>query len=134
MHFDASDTFIKMMMDLISSAKDICMVFAICDDLGTTYETDFERQKNTASVALAPRIWEIFNLFRQHAAEHFSSYASTSEGLFLVTTSSFENAWHADSEGFDGRGKLSATSESWNNWGSNPQTKNLFDSEEYQIT
>ena len=46
------DTFIKMMMGLISSAKDICMVFGICDDLGKINEFDIERQRYTASCLL----------------------------------------------------------------------------------
>ena len=31
MHFSANDSSIKMMMDLVSSANDFCIVFGICD-------------------------------------------------------------------------------------------------------
>ena len=42
MHFDASDPSIKMMMNLISSASDISIVFGICDYLGKTDEIDLD--------------------------------------------------------------------------------------------
>ena len=52
----------------------------------------------------APRIWKSFNLFRQHAAEHLSSYVSTAEGNFLAKTSSFENVLRAVGERFTAEG------------------------------
>ena len=73
MHLDASDESIKMMMDLIGSANDVCFVFEICDYLGNITEIDHERQINTASVVLTPRrILETLNLLRQFAAEQNS--------------------------------------------------------------
>ena len=62
MHFDSSDPFKKMMMDLVSSANDICVVFGICDHLGKVNDIDPESQRNTVSVVLPPRIPETFNL------------------------------------------------------------------------
>ena len=59
MHFSASDSSVKMMMmDLISSANDFCIVFGICDHLGKINEIDFESRRNKASVVLAPRVSE----------------------------------------------------------------------------
>ena len=40
MHLSASDSSENMMMDLISSANDFCIVFGICDYLGTVNEID----------------------------------------------------------------------------------------------
>ena len=63
MHFDASDPFKqKMMMDLVSSANDVCIVFGICDYLGKVNDIDPESQRNTVSVILPPRIPETFDL------------------------------------------------------------------------
>ena len=85
-------TFIKMMMGLIRSAKDICVVFGICDDLGKVDEIYFERQRYTAKVVfLLQESRRVSIILRQYAADHLSSYASTGEGNFLANTSSFEN-------------------------------------------
>ena len=40
MHFDASGLSFKMMMDLISSANDICILEGICDYLGKINKDD----------------------------------------------------------------------------------------------
>ena len=40
MHFDASGPFMKMMMDLISSANAFSIVYGICDYLGEINQTD----------------------------------------------------------------------------------------------
>ena len=45
MHFNADDSSVLMMMDLISSANDFCIVVGIC-----------ESRRNTASVVLPPRV------------------------------------------------------------------------------
>ena len=42
MHFSASDSSSKMMMDFISSANDFCNVFRMCDHLGKINEIDLE--------------------------------------------------------------------------------------------
>ena len=54
MHFDASDPSIKMMMDFINSANDICIPFGICDYLGKIDEIDLESRQNTASLVPTP--------------------------------------------------------------------------------
>ena len=106
-----------MMMDLISSAKDICIVFGICDHLGKINKDDLESRQNTTSVFLTPRIPETVNLSRPYAAENFSSYVCTAEESVPARTLSFETAWHADSERLTAEGLL-AISESTNNNGS----------------
>ena len=106
MHFDASDESIKMMMDLISSVNDICIEFGICDHLRKITYIDLERQRNTASVVLTPRILETLNLLRQHVAETFSSYACKAEANLSARTLSFEHVWHADSERLTAEGNL----------------------------
>ena len=60
MHFDARDTFIRMMIGLISSTSDICVVFAICDDFGTINEVDIERQMFSVDVVLCSKNLEEF--------------------------------------------------------------------------
>ena len=40
MHFNADDSSVLMMMDLISSANDFCIVVGICDYLGKINEID----------------------------------------------------------------------------------------------
>ena len=50
MHFNADDASVKMMMDLISSANDICIAFGICDYLGKFSEIGVESRRNSASV------------------------------------------------------------------------------------
>ena len=63
MHFDASDPLKKKMMDLVSSANDVCIVFGICDHLVKVNHIDPQSQRNTVLVVLPPRIPETFNLF-----------------------------------------------------------------------
>ena len=55
MRIDAMDEPLEMMMDLISAANDISILFGICDYLGKIHEIDVESQRNTASVVLPPR-------------------------------------------------------------------------------
>ena len=50
MHLNADDASVKMMMDLISSANDICIAFGICDYPGKLGEIDVESRRNSASV------------------------------------------------------------------------------------
>ena len=58
MHLNTNDSSVKLMMDLISSANDICIVFRICDYLGKIDVIDLESQRNTASVVLPSRVSE----------------------------------------------------------------------------
>ena len=48
--FNADDSSVTMVMDLISSANDICIAFGICDYLGKFNEIDVESRRNSASV------------------------------------------------------------------------------------
>ena len=64
MHFNASDSSVKMMMDLMSSANDFCIVFGICDDPGKVNEMDLESRRNKASVVLTPRVSENVTQYR----------------------------------------------------------------------
>ena len=50
MHFNADDSSVTMMMDLISPANDLRIVFGICDYLGKFSEIDVESRRNSASV------------------------------------------------------------------------------------
>ena len=50
MHFNADDASVKMMMDLTSSANDLCIAFGICDYLGKFSEIGVESRRNSASV------------------------------------------------------------------------------------
>ena len=58
MHVNADDSSVTMVMDLISSANDICIAFGICDYLGKFNEIDNESRRNSASVVLTPRLGE----------------------------------------------------------------------------
>ena len=58
MHFNADDSSVTMVMDLISSANDICIAFGICDYLGKFSEIDVESRRNSASVVLTPSLGE----------------------------------------------------------------------------
>ena len=58
MHFNADDSSVTMVMDLISSANDICIAFGICDYLGKFNEIDVESRRNSASVVLTPSLGE----------------------------------------------------------------------------
>ena len=89
---------IKMMMHLISSANDCCIVFKICDYLGQMHEIVFESRRNTASVVLTPRVSETATQSRPHAADNFSICAPIAEGNLFARASSFENTLHADKE------------------------------------
>ena len=99
-------SFVKMMMDLISSPSDICIVFGICDYLGKINEIDIESRRNNASVVLTPRVSETATLSRLHAADKFSSCGQTAEGNFSARASPFEITWHADSERSTAQGNL----------------------------
>ena len=83
MHFDASETFIKMMMDLISSAKDKCMVFGICDDLGKINEIDIERHMFSAEVVLCSKNLEELQTTSTTCSWTFVKLCVHSRGKFL---------------------------------------------------
>ena len=98
MHFNADVRSLKMMMDLISSANDFCIVFGICDFLGKINEIDFdESRRNTASVLLSPGVSENVTQPRPRPceAEHVSSCAPIAEGNLSARASPLENTWHA---------------------------------------
>ena len=106
MRFDADDSSVKMMMDLISSANDFSIIFGICDYLGKIDEIDLESQRNTASVVLTPRVSETVTLSRPRGADKFSSCAQTAEGNLSARASPLENTWHTDSERSTAEGNL----------------------------
>ena len=108
LHLTADDSSVKMMMDLISSANDFCIVFGICDYRGKMKEIDFESRRSTASVVLTPSVSENVTQSRLYADDNLSSCAPIAEGNLLARASSFENTWHA------GRGKTLAVTESTN--------------------
>ena len=62
MHVSVSDPSKKMMMDLISSANNFCIVFGICGYVGKINEMDFGSRQNAASVVLTPNVSETFTL------------------------------------------------------------------------
>ena len=98
---------VLMMMDLISSANDFCIVFSeFCNYLGKIDEFDLESRRNTASVVCSPRVSETATLSRHYAADNFSSCAQASEGNFLAGASPFEIIWHAYVERSTAEGHL----------------------------
>ena len=50
MHFNADESSVKMMMDLIGSANDLWIAFGICDYLGKFSEIDVESRRKSALV------------------------------------------------------------------------------------
>ena len=70
MHFNVRDLSLKVMMDLIRAASDICITFGICGYLGKIYEVHFESQRNTAPVILTPKKPGDLILSRPYAAEN----------------------------------------------------------------
>ena len=102
MHFHADDSSVKIMMDLISSASDICIVFGIYDYLRKVNEIDLESQRNTASFVLTPRVSEnlIQHRPRPYAAEKFFNWSDRG-GKHRSKSSNWEN-----SEGSTAEGKL----------------------------
>ena len=74
MHFTASEASKKMLMDLISSANDICILYGICDYLGKTKMDDFESRPDSASIVLTPRVSETASLSRASAADNISDF------------------------------------------------------------
>ena len=76
MHFNAGAASQKMMMELISSASDICMIYGICDCLGKI-------KQDSASIFLTPRVSEtasLEHLLRQRdASQHGHNSAQAAE-------------------------------------------------------
>ena len=66
-----------MMMDLITSANDSCIVVGFCDYHRNINDMDLEGRHNVASVVLTPRVSETNTLSRPYAAGNFSSFAVT---------------------------------------------------------
>ena len=58
MLFNAGDSSVTMVMDLIRSANDICIAFGICDYPGKLSEIDVESRRNSASFVLTPSLGE----------------------------------------------------------------------------
>ena len=81
MHFNADDSSVRMMRDLISSANDFCIVFGICDYLGKIVEINLESRRNTVSVVLTPSVSENVTppRLRLYASENVSSCAPVAE-------------------------------------------------------
>ena len=105
------------MMELISSANDICIVFGMCACLGKINEIDMESQRNTASVVLTPRVSKNVTLFRPrlYAADNFSSCALIAEVNFLLSKGiTFGEYLACIQREIDGRGKALATTETTN--------------------
>ena len=83
-HFNADDSSVKMMMNLISSADDFCIVFGRCDYLEKIKEINLESRRNTALVVFTPKVSENVTQPRPRsdAAERVSSCAPIAEGNF----------------------------------------------------
>ena len=77
LHFHADDSSVHMMMDPISSANDICVVFGTCDYLYKMNEIDLQSQRNTASIVLIGRVSEDLTQPRPCVAENVSREASS---------------------------------------------------------
>ena len=70
MHFSASDTSKKMIMDLVSSANDICVRYGSCEYLGKVSKDDLESRQTSASVVLTPGVSETARPSRASAADN----------------------------------------------------------------
>ena len=105
MHSNADHSSAKLLMGLISSANDYCVVFGTRDleKMRLTLKV-----KETASVALAPRVSENVTQPRPrpHAADHVSSCPPIAGFNLLATASPLENTWHAHSERSTDEGNL----------------------------
>ena len=80
MHFNASEASKKMIMELISSANDICILYGICNYLGKRQTDDLESRQDSTSIVLTPRVSETASLSRASAAGNLSDYLRIAEG------------------------------------------------------
>ena len=56
MHFSASEASEKVIMHLISSANDRCVLYGICDHLGKRNKDELESRQDSASIVHTPRV------------------------------------------------------------------------------
>ena len=80
MHFNTSEASKKMIMELISSANDICIIYGICNFLGKRQTDDLESRQDSTSIVLTPRVSETASLSRASAAGNLSDYLRIAEG------------------------------------------------------
>ena len=89
-HFNAGSVSHTMIVDLISSAKDICMLYGICYFLGRIKQDDLESRQDSASIVLTPRVSENACLSRASVAVDLSDYAWLAEGHLSARASTVE--------------------------------------------
>ena len=97
MHFNAGYVSEKMIMELISSPDDICILHGICDYLGKISKDDLESRQDSASIVLTPRVSETASLSRASAVDNLSDCALIAEGHFSARASTVESDWFANS-------------------------------------
>ena len=97
MHFNASDTSKKIIMDLISSVKDMCILHGICNDHGKINQGGLESRQTSASIVLSPRVSETASPSPASAVDNLSDHAWIAEGHLSARASTFESDWFADS-------------------------------------
>ena len=91
MHLKAGSVSQKMVMDLTSSAHDICVLYGMCDYLGKIKEDDPESRQDSASIVLIPRVSATASMSRASVADDFSDHASSAEGHFSAPASAVDS-------------------------------------------
>ena len=92
MHFNAGSASQKMIMDLIGSANDICMLHGVCDYLGKIKQDDLESRDRLQLVS------ETTSLSRASVADnlswiaegHLAARAATVESVFTTSARAAE--------------------------------------------